>query len=334
MEKVVNEQELAFERNNEQPDEAGKEADYSYPYMFTVFTPTYNRAHTLHRVYESLLAQTDQDFEWLIVDDGSLDNTHELVEHWLQTAPFPIRYFHQGNQGKHVAYNLAVKQARGEFLICLDSDDRCVPTALERFRYHWNTIPLDKRSQYSGVDCHCQDEHGNLQGTWYPLNPMDSNACEIRYRYKVKGEKWGMQRTEVMKQFLFPEDLEGKARFVPEAIVWSRMTKQYPARYVNECLRIFYDDPNADRETTRNFSSKAVGIKLLAKSILEVDIDYFWYEPLTFLKAAANYSRSSFHLRIGLGKQFGALQTGLGQFLWLCMVPVGWLLWIKDRLKA
>jgi glycosyltransferase involved in cell wall biosynthesis len=328
--KVVNEQELAFERNNEDPDEACSEVEYPYSYMFTVFTPAYNRAHTLHRVYESLLAQTDQDFEWLVVDDGSSDNTHELVEHWVQVAPFPIRYFHQGNQGKHVAYNVATRMAKGEFLICLDSDDRCVPTALERFRYHWNTIPFDKRSLYSGIDCHCQDEFGHLHGTWYPLNPMDSNVCEIRYRYKVKGEKWGMQRIEVMKQFLFPENLGGGASSLPESIIWTKMTKQYPARYVNECLRIFYDNRQAERETTKAFSSKVTGMRIWTQSILEDDIDYFRFAPLTFLKAAANYSRASFHLRIGLGKQVAALRPGLSRFLWLVMLPVGWVLRLRD----
>jgi GT2 family glycosyltransferase len=94
--------------------------------LFTVFTPTYNRAHTIGRVYESLRAQTFRDLEWLVVDDGSKDNTREVVEGFAREAGFPIRYVYKENGGKHTARNLAVKHASGELFLVLDSDDSCV----------------------------------------------------------------------------------------------------------------------------------------------------------------------------------------------------------------
>ena len=293
-----------------------------YRFTFTVFTPTYNRAYTLHRVYESLLAQTDRDFEWLIVDDGSTDNTQELVEIWKEKAPFLIRYFYQENRGKHTAYNIAALEAQGEFLICLDSDDACVPTTLERFRYHWNLIPSEQRSRFSGIDCHCQDTDGNLIGSLFPRSPLDSNVGEMRYRYRVQGEKWGMQRTDIMRQFLFPENTNRKVPFVPETVIWSSMTRQYPARYVNEALRIFYANHGSDQVTKMRFTRNPLGAQLWAKSILEIDIDYFWYSPLPFLKAAANYSRSSLHLRENFWKQLVRLKSNLGRVLCVLMLPV------------
>jgi glycosyltransferase involved in cell wall biosynthesis len=102
---------------------------------FTVFTATYNRAHTLHRVYESLKEQTYRQFEWLIVDDGSTDTTRTLVETWQQEANFLISYYYQENQGKHVAINRGVQEARGEYFLIIDSDDTCVPQTLERFAH-------------------------------------------------------------------------------------------------------------------------------------------------------------------------------------------------------
>src|SRR2546423_7881993 len=102
--------------------------------LFTVFTPTYNRAHTLLRVYESLKKQTFDDFEWLIVDDGSTDDTPTLVKQWISDGILTIRYVFQENAGKHVCINVATKLARGRYIATIDSDDWYVPTALETFR--------------------------------------------------------------------------------------------------------------------------------------------------------------------------------------------------------
>lgn len=116
--------------------------------LFTVFTPTYNRAHTLGRLYLSLKEQTLLDFEWIVVDDGSSDDTCSLVESWKsESSSFPIRYFYQANRGKHVATNYAVREAFGFFFIILDSDDTCVPEALERFAYHWQAIDESNRGR-------------------------------------------------------------------------------------------------------------------------------------------------------------------------------------------
>src|SRR5436305_1126064 len=122
-----------------------------HKYTFTVFTPTYNRAKTLSRVYESLINQTFKDFEWLIIDDGSVDEneTFTLIKSWQTKAFFPIRYVHQENAGKHIAFNKAVQLAGGEFFVPLDSDDACFSNALEKFLKLWHEIPIDKRSAFS-----------------------------------------------------------------------------------------------------------------------------------------------------------------------------------------
>src|SRR5260370_38611217 len=95
--------------------------------LFTVFTPTFNRRHTLLRLFESLQMQTLRDFEWLVVDDGSTDGTSELMRELEQRGWFPLRYYCQANRGKHVASNLAVDLSAGELFPILDSDDRPLP---------------------------------------------------------------------------------------------------------------------------------------------------------------------------------------------------------------
>ncbi|MGH8403661.1 MAG: glycosyltransferase family A protein, partial [Gammaproteobacteria bacterium] len=99
--------------------------------VFTAFTGTYNRGPCLHRVYESLLAQTCQDFEWLIVDDGSEDDTQARVNAMMVDAPFAIRYFYKNNGGVHTAHNRAIKAASGELFLRCDSDDEFLPEAMD-----------------------------------------------------------------------------------------------------------------------------------------------------------------------------------------------------------
>jgi glycosyltransferase involved in cell wall biosynthesis len=198
-----------------------REAGSPYVYVFTVFTPTQNRARTLPRVYESLSAQTFRDFEWLVVDDGSTDETQSLVEQWREEAALSIRYVYQEHQGKHVAFNRAARESRGELFLNLDSDDRCVPHALERLKHHWDSIPDDRRAAFSSVTVHCMDPQGKLIGDMFPRDVTDSDPLEIRYRFHVRGEKWGFQRTDVMRQYPFPEMPAGS--YVAEDIVWSRI---------------------------------------------------------------------------------------------------------------
>ena len=99
--------------------------------LFTICTATYNRAHTLNRTFDSLMCQSEKDFEWLVIDDGSTDKTDALVRKWQAIAPFPIRYEYQPNQGKHIAVNLGAAKARGELFIIADSDDEFPSNALE-----------------------------------------------------------------------------------------------------------------------------------------------------------------------------------------------------------
>lgn len=207
------------------------------PFRFTVFTPTYNRAHTLPRVYDSLHTQSYRDFEWLIVDDGSNDGTGKLVEKWIETNSFPIRYFYQTNQGKHVAFNRGVSEAEGDLFLPLDSDDICLLHTLERLHHHWESIPIQDRDKFSGVTCLCMDSCGKVIGSRFPADVIDSDPITIRTRYGVTGEKWGFIRTEVLRHFPFP--VIPKERFVAEALVWNRIARKYKIRFVNEPLRIY-----------------------------------------------------------------------------------------------
>ena len=106
--------------------------------LITIFTPAYNRAYTIHRCYESLKRQTCKDFEWMVIDDGSTDNTRELIEKWItETNEFPIRYIYQENQGMHGAHNTAYENINTELNVCIDSDDFMPDDAVELIVNFW-----------------------------------------------------------------------------------------------------------------------------------------------------------------------------------------------------
>ena len=260
---------------------------------FTVFTATYNRAHTLHRVYESLSAQTFQDFEWLIIDDGSTDGTGTLVRHWMDEASsFPIRYIHQGNQGKHVALNRGVLEARGRFFLNLDSDDSCVPWALERFRFHWNAIPETQRQTFCGLTALCRRPDGTLVGGEFPSKVMDCSVLDMNYRYDCRWEKWGFLVTSIVRQYPYPV-IEGE-RFVAESLIFNRMGLQYQTRWVSEALRIYHDTPQSlTRGSTRVRNCKS------AAMYYREFISLAYPMPLRHrLRAYTNYFRYSVHVML------------------------------------
>ena len=132
----------------------------------TVFTPTYNRAYCLHRCYESLQRQTCRDFEWLIIDDGSTDNTSQLVQRWIDAATdFPIRYVYKENGGMHTGYNLAYALITSELSINVDSDDYLTDTAIEDILTFWEENRREDIGGIYALDCYAD---GRITGTAFP----------------------------------------------------------------------------------------------------------------------------------------------------------------------
>ena len=208
-------------------------------YKFTVFTASYNRAHTLHRVYESLCAQTFRDFEWLIVDDGSKDDTEAVLREWTSQAPFPIRYVRQENGGKHTAFNRGVREARGELFLNLDSDDACDANALEVFAGVWNSISPDKQEQLCGATALCRLPDGSIVGGGFPDHkPLDVTTLVMNYHYGCRFQKWGFLKTSVLRQYPYPV-FPGE-RFMPDSLIFNRMGRDgYLTHFFNTALQTY-----------------------------------------------------------------------------------------------
>jgi glycosyltransferase involved in cell wall biosynthesis len=305
----------------------GETSNHKKP-LFTVFTSTYNRLKKIPRVYESLKAQTFRDFEWVIVDDGSVDHTDELVKTWQKEADFPIRYIWKENGGHHSAFNRGVEIAEGELFLQLDSDDTCFPQALETFAKVWRSIPDPEH--FAGVTGLCVNPDGSLIGDVYPKVVIDSNSLEMHTRFRVKGEKWGFTRTDLLRRHPFP--MEKGVKWYPPNVVWYAIARNYKTRYINQKLRTYINEPAQTSDQAAHFPAEkvATGIYTLHGSVLNKDISKIWYSPKDFLRFAVHYSRFSFHAGRNVPTQFQYLENPLASLLWLMGLPLGYGLFRRD----
>lgn len=304
-------------------------------HLFSVVTPTYNRAHTLERVYRSLQEQSYQDFEWVIVDDGSTDHTRDLVLSWQEAAGFPIRYVWQSNQHKKTAFNRAVREASGEWLVAIDSDDELSPDALFQMAEVWKQIAPAERSRYVAITGLCARPDGHVVGDMYPQDVMDVVSLDMSFRHHVRGEKFGCLRTDILRQFPFPEDIPG---FVPESLVWRAMARAgYLTRFVNQVFRVYHDSPDSlSRQGRGEDSSRhALGLWLLAHDTLANCMPWFRHQPLAFFAAAVRLTRFGMHMRSqGVARPADReIRPWLPRLLVALMWPVGVALYLRDRLR-
>lgn len=208
----------------------------------TVCTPTYNRAHTLRRVFESLQKQEFKDFEWLIIDDGSTDNTKEVVGKFIDEASFPIRYYYKENGGRHTALNFSYELIHSEYVVNIDSDDALTDDAFLLIKKAWDSIPPEDYDRFWLVSGRCIDSQtGKMVGEPYPdgINKLKGRA-QHKVITKYSGEKSCCRKVSVLKQYPFP--VYPDVKFVSENTVWEKVNQKYDQYCVNDVFRIYYTD--------------------------------------------------------------------------------------------
>jgi len=188
----------------------------------TVITTTYNRSYCLGQVFESLLKQTSDDFVWLIVDDGSTDNTKELVESWKDNGKFEIRYFYKANGGMHTARNLAYEKVDTELNVIIDSDDWLTDNSVEIIVDYWKKHGGVK---YYGLITNNIDTIGNLIGSPLPSSVFSARHRDLVEKYHVHGDKKIVLRSELSKLYPFPE-FEGE-KFYPASYKYRKLDQDY-----------------------------------------------------------------------------------------------------------
>lgn len=186
---------------------------------FTILTPTYNRAHTLPALKASLDAQDFRDFEWLVVDDGSTDDTLALLRAWQDGSDFPLRWLCGPNGGKHRALNRGIPEARGAWIFIVDSDDRLPPGALAKAAAAADIADADPK--LGGIMGLRHDGAGRLIGEPLPAGLRQRDAAALTFVDGLRGDKAELFKAEVLRKFPFPE-FEGE-KFITECVVWFRI---------------------------------------------------------------------------------------------------------------
>lgn len=259
----------------------------------TILTPSYNRAHTLPRVFESLQKQTFKDFEWLVIDDGSTDNTKEVVAEFQKISDFKIRYYHQENQHKFLTFFRGIDLAEGKYFSPLDSDDALPEDSMEILVNTWESIPESQNIVF--VSTLCEDQFGNIVGDRFPKAPMICTIFDMRYKFRIKGDKWGMGKTEIYKKMkLNFGDLSGKG-FIPEGVFQFQFDKLGFHYCINEVTRIYFRDKDDEQSLANQFYDKknAFGLAENYKAFLNTYQNKFLSNPKTLVRNLGGYLKFS-----------------------------------------
>lgn len=291
--------------------------------MISVFTPAYNRSTYLGRLYQSLLRQSNTDFEWIIVDDGSTDDTQETVAGLIAENKIAIKYCKQINSGKHIAINKGLSLASGILFFIVDSDDYLTDDSLAKIWLYWNKLTLHPDlSSFAGLCGTKIFEDGSVIGGENTYSVLELTMFDYRYRKNIKGDKAEVFITEVLRKFPFP--VISDERFCSEVLVWNRLSTSYKLLFFNEPIYIA-----EYLEGGLTHSSLKVRIKnpKYTTLVYKEMSNYSELPILTRIKSVINYWRFSFYIKETLFKKNNFLQFKLGVLLY----PLGLLMYFNDQ---
>ena len=234
----------------------------------TVFTPTFNRGYLMNKLFHSLNSQTNKHFEWLIVDDGSIDQTGELVETFKEQADFEIRYFYQQNGGKHRAINYGLDLARGELFFIVDSDDSLTDDAIEKIFNNYSGIAFD--NSFAGIAFNKGFTKKRIVGETFEGTYIDCDNLH-RGKHNILGDKAEVYRTDILKSIKFPE-IDGE-NFMSEVVLWNEVARRgYKLRWFNDIIYFCdYLEDGLTKNSEKILFNNPVAHQMMTKELLQID---------------------------------------------------------------
>ena len=231
--------------------------------LITVFTPAYNRAHTLPRTYRSLQMQSCKDFVWLIVDDGSTDGTADLVRSWMEADNgFAIRYIYKENGGMHTAHNTAYENMDTELNVCIDSDDELAEGAIEHILSVWNRIDQEKYAGIIGLDADLNT--GKVIGTLFPEEMKETTLYGF-YEAGGSGDKKLVYRTDIMQSLPAYPVFEGE-KYISLGWKYQLCDQKYKLITTNKVLcNVEYQPDGSSMNMLRQYRKNPRGFAFIRK---------------------------------------------------------------------
>lgn len=291
--------------------------------MITIFTSTYNRAHLLPRLYKSICKQDCMDFEWLVIDDGSTDETQSLFEGWAaKNHPFPLIYQKVKNGGKQRAINQAMNMSRGEYFFIVDSDDALAPNAVSFIKHAFETLPNGDDS-FIGVSA----LRVFFNGSYIHQRPqidatigyVDCNNLE-RSKYNLQADMAEVFYTDKLKHYKFPV-WKGET-FIPEAVVWDQMALDgYNLRWFDTPIYYCeYQERGLTNSSWTLLKRNPMGYAILFNTQLKYITEGRINKVLQFISCCC------------LAGEYGYV-IKCNSWLALPLFPVGWLISLRRRLQ-
>ena len=279
----------------------------------TVFTPTYNRAHLLHSCYESLLRQSNQLFKWLIIDDGSTDNTREVVEKWIAEKEIEIKYIYKENGGLHTGYNTAIESMDTELSICIDSDDWLPDNAIELILSVWDKNKSDDLAGLIGLD---YTADGRIIGDVLP-NGEKIEPIKLLASKNKRGDKKYVVRTSVYKEVAPMPVFAGEKNFNPHYMIL-KLSAKYKFLAVNQPLCIVdYQEDGMSANIFKQYINSPKSFAELRRMIMDLPNVPFQY----LCKTTIHYISSSI-----IAGNKGYIRKSPRRLLTVLLWPVGYLL--------
>jgi len=291
-------------------------------YKFSICTPCYNSSDSIEAVFTSLTNLEYQNFEWIVVNDASSDNTSGLIHEMLNDAKFSITFCDlDQNKMATFCYHLAILKAKGEFLIFLDHDDQIKPNALDRFLYQWELLSSNQQDNIAGMIAHCEDELGNLVGTNFPRSPDINSFFDLMFSEGVRGEKFFCYKTEIMQE----NNFQLVDRYVPESNVMWRISAKYKTLFFNETLRI-YTQPQigGNNLSTMNPFDYPLGFRLSYLDLLNNFSNKLIYKPYLLVSFLFNFSLFSCASHLSLRSSIVDLENQIHRVMIFPIFIVAW----------
>ncbi len=290
----------------------------------TIITPTYNRAHTLHRVFDSLQKQTFKNFKWIIMDDGSTDDTKTLVEQFQQESWFPIEYYLQKNQHKFLTVLDGIRKVESPYHMIVDSDDSYPKDSLQILFDEAEKIK--NQDEYISVMGLSEDEDGKIVGDPYPENGFDGSIFDMRYKYKVRGDKFGIFISKTYLKQIENKDyknFENKG-YIPQSVIFNEYDANgIKTRFVNKVVRIYHKDEGdaASVSNTRWTGKNIFGLKEGHLSFLNTYQSKLFSYPKALLRNIIGYEFYSFKNGNSIGEIISRVKNPAIKLLSVCLLP-------------